>query len=276
MYQEIAVHRYRSRGPSALHSAIELPRVLLEAASLAYAWPWLASAPRGDGHPVLVLPGFTAGDESTVLLRRLLERLGYRPLPWGLGRNTGSADVQERLFDLFESLTRQYDANVSIVGQSLGGLYARELARTFSDRVRQVVSLGSPFSSSDPASTHGFVRRLFLYLSGMSPDEMAVRLLEQAEAPPVPSTAVYSRSDGVVHWSACLEYEAERSENVEVFGSHSGMAVNPLVLHVVADRLAQPEGAWRPFERRRGWRALYYPEPAARRPRTCESPACAN
>ena len=82
-----------------------------------------------------------------------------------------------------------------------------------------------------------------------------------AAAPPVPSTAIYSRSDGVVHWTTCLEYEGEQAENVEVVGSHSGMAFNPTVLSVIADRLAQPEGHWRPFERR-GCRALLYPEPA--------------
>ena len=277
MYQELDVETYRSRGPSTLHSATELPRVLLEMTSLAYAWPWLGSAPRGDGHSVLVLPGFTAGDESTLLLRRFLTRLGYRALPWGLGQNTGSVDIQERLIHDFTSLAEQHDEKISLIGQSLGGVYARELARGFPQHVRQVITLGSPLGADGPASTNPLVSRLFQYLSGMSHEEMRDRMSSfTAAAPPVPSTAIYSRADGVVHWSACLEYQGERSENVEILGSHTGMALNPLVFHVLADRLGQADGAWRPFERNRGCRALLYPEPAATRPEITEATACAN
>lgn len=279
MYQEIHLEKYRSRGPSALHSATELPRVLLEMTSLAYAWPWLGSAPRGDGHPVLVLPGFATGDESTAILRRYLARLGYRPLPWALGQNTGSFEIQERLVHSFERLTEDCDEKISLVGQSLGGIYARELARQFAGGVRQVVTLGSPFSSTGPESTNALVGRLFQYLSGMSQDDMRDRLLSFApEPPPVPSTAIYSRADGVVHWSSCLEYEGEQAENVEIIGSHTGMALNPLVFHVLADRLGQPDGEWQPFQRSHGLRALLYPLPAppAAERETDEATACAS
>ena len=129
-----------------------------------------AVAPRGDGHRVLVLPGFTAGDESTVVLRRFLARHGYAALPWGLGQNTGSVDLQERLVDSFIRLTDEHDEKVSIIGQSLGGVYGRELARQFSEHVRQVITLGSPFSSAGPESTYALVGRLFQYISGMSRD----------------------------------------------------------------------------------------------------------
>jgi hypothetical protein len=95
----------------------------------------------------------------------------------------------------------------------------------------------------------------------MSKEEMREQMTEfPASAPPVPSTAIYSRSDGVVHWTTCLEYEGERAENVEIVGSHSGMAFNPMVVHVIADRLSQPEGGWQPFVRR-GCRTFFYPEP---------------
>ncbi len=264
MYQPIDVDKHRLQAPSVLHSAAELPRALLELTSLAYAWPWLGAAPRGDGHTVLVLPGFTAGDESTLLLRGHLGRLGYRVMPWGLGRNTGSPDLQERLVERVAILTDEHDGSISLVGQSLGGVFARELARRFEGRVRQVVTLGSPFASVGPESTNALVGRLFRSLSGMSRDEMRERARAfDTEPPPVPSTAVYSRSDGIVHWSSCLEYEGVQAENVEIIGSHTGMALNPLVLHVLADRLAQPEGRWRPFDRSRGWRAAVYPEPSA-------------
>jgi pimeloyl-ACP methyl ester carboxylesterase len=230
--------------------------------SLAYSWPLLASAPRGDGHTVLTLPGFTAGDQSTLLLRRMLTRLNYTALPWELGQNTGSVELQQALRVRFQAVINEAQGRVSIVGQSLGGVFARILAHEFPDRVRQVITLGSPFASSGPDNVNSLVSRLFQNLSGMSRDEMRDQMLEfPAEAPPVPSTAIYSRSDGVVHWTTCLEYEGEQAENVEVIGSHSGMGFNPMVLNVIADRLAQPEGAWRPFQRK-GCRSLLYPEPA--------------
>jgi pimeloyl-ACP methyl ester carboxylesterase len=262
LYQELDVDKARSAAPALLHSATELPRVLMELVSLGWTWPLLTQVRRGDGHPVLVLPGFTAGDESTVILRRLLGYLGYQPLPWGLGQNTGSVDLQERLFHRFDSLAREYDRKMSIIGQSLGGVFARELARQWPERVRQVIALGSPFASSGPETTNALVSRLFQYLSGMSQEQMRDRMLGfAAEPPPVPSTAIYSKADGVVHWSACLEYQGEQSENIEVLGSHTGMALNPLVLHVLFDRLAQAENAWRPFRRERGCRSLLYPTP---------------
>ncbi|MBX3707449.1 MAG: esterase [Pseudomonadales bacterium] len=274
MYQEIDVEQSRGRSPSVWHAATELPRVVFEFSSLLYTWPLLGTAPRGDGHPVLVLPGFTAGDESTVMLRRYLGRLGYTPLPWGLGRNTGSFALQEQLFERFRALAGGDPRRISIIGQSLGGVFARELARQFPDRVRFAITLGSPFSSEGPESANGAVARLFQYMSGMTREQMRDQMLRYpAEAPPVPCSAVYSKSDGVVHWSSCLEYPGTEAENIEVVASHTGMAMNPVVYHIIADRLAQPEGRWKPFDRSRGWRALVYPQPERK---TAKVPACAN
>ena len=262
MYETLEVPEESPSGPRFLDSATELPRVVLEMSSLAYTWPLLASSPRGDGHTVLALPGFTAGDQSTLLLRRMLRRLNYDALPWELGQNTGSVELQQQLRGRFEEVLAGSAGKVSIVGQSLGGVFARILAHEFPDRVRQVITLGSPFASSGPDNVNSLVSRLFQNLSGMSENEMRDQMLEfPAAAPPVPSTAIYSRSDGVVHWTTCLEYEGDQAENVEVVGSHSGMAFNPLVLSVIADRLAQREGGWQPFKRH-GCRALLYPEPA--------------
>jgi len=262
VYQELDVSRHRSKGPSAWHSATELPRVLLEMSTLASIWPLLGTAPRGDGHSVLVLPGFTAGDESTVVLRRFLSRLGYNALPWELGQNTGSYDIQEQLVRRFYKLTKSVEGKISLVGQSLGGVYARELANQFGPSVRQIITLGSPFSSTGPETTNALVGRLFRYMSGMDHDQMRDQMLRfPKRPPPVPCTAIYSKSDGVVHWSACLEFPGDQAENIEIIGSHSGMALNPAVFHVLADRLAQAEGSWRPFQRDKGWRCLVYPAP---------------
>lgn len=274
MYKDINVEQYRTEGPSPWHSVAELPRVLFEISSLMYSWPLLGTGPRGDGHPVLVLPGFTAGDESTVMLRRYLSRIGYEPLPWRLGRNTGSFELQERLVRAFYVLSQRLDRKISIVGQSLGGVFARELARQFPDRVRFTITLGSPFSSEGPDAANGVVARLFQYLSGMNREEMRDQMLRfPAQPPPVPSTAIYSKSDGVVHWSSCLEYPGSKAENIEVVASHTGMAMNPVVFHLIADRLSQPEDDWKPFERTRGWRPFVYPRPETK---TSQVPECVN
>jgi len=261
LYETLEVPERESSGPSFWDSATELPRVMLEMTSLTYTWPWLAAAPRGDGHTVLILPGFMAGDQSTLVLRRVLRRLNYNPLPWELGQNTGSVELQQRLRERFLAIISEFPGPISLIGQSLGGVFARILAHERPDRIRQVITLGSPFASGTPDTVNSLVSRLFQTVSGMSREEMRDQMTEfPAAAPPVPSTAIYSKSDGVVHWSTCLEYESEQAENIEVIGSHSGMAFNPLVLNVIVDRLSQKPDNWKPF-RRSGCLGLVYPEP---------------
>lgn len=249
MYDVLDVKDYQSHGPSLLHSLFEAPRMVAEAASFATSYPLLRRAPRGDGHPVLVLPGFLAGDDSTTVLRRYLNSQGYRALPWLMGTNNGSERVQRRLGRRFMRLIVAYKGGISLIGQSLGGVFARELAREFPEHVRQVITLGSPFGASGPDNTHPVVGNLFERISGQSVDDMKERLGEQdGRAPiPVPSTAVYSKSDGVVHWSSCLEYHGPKSQNIEIIGSHCGMTMHPGAVYVMADRLAQPASEWQPF-----------------------------
>jgi pimeloyl-ACP methyl ester carboxylesterase len=263
MYEVLEAPASGSGGPSLWDSAAELPRVLLEMTSLTWVLPWLVNAPRGDGHTVLVLPGFTAGDQSTLILRRILKRLNYNPLPWELGQNTGSPELQQRLRDRFALLVDRHPEPISLIGQSLGGVFARVLAHEWPDEVRQVITLGSPFASHSPDTVNSLVSRLFQQVSGLTREEMQSQMNAfPTNSPPVPSTAIYSRSDGVVHWSTCLEYEGEQAENVEVVGSHSGMAFNPLVLNVIADRLSQKPNDWKPWQRT-SCRSLLYPEPVS-------------
>lgn len=211
-----------------LLAATEPVRALASAGAFAAGLPLLQLAPRGEHHPVLVLPGLMASDASTRVLRTWLRRLGYPVVGWELGRNRGpTQEILDALPRLLDRLAAEHGTAVSIVGQSLGGIFARTLARRVPRQVRQVVSLGSPFGSGhvDP----GRARR--------SP----------AAPLPVPSTAVYSRWDGVVDWRACRQEAGPRSENVAVHASHLGMGHDPAVLWVIADRLAQPRHDWRPF-----------------------------
>ena len=246
--------------PSALLALTELPRAIAEWGSLAWsAGALMASAPRGDGHPVLVLPGFMTSDSSTRVLRRFLRMLGYDAHTWNLGRNLGTRAIGqqgEKLIERLREIHEQTGQKVSLVGWSLGGVMARLLARKAPDAVRQVITLGSPFAGS-PKSTN--VWRLYELMSGSRIDDPNHRahLAEVAARPSVPCTAIYSKDDGVVAWQTCREDEGATSENIEVHGSHCGLGVNPSVLYAVADRLAQKDGAWGRFERKAGTGWIY-------------------
>jgi pimeloyl-ACP methyl ester carboxylesterase len=238
---------------------LEGQRALLELASLLPAAPWLGLAPRGDGHPVLVLPGFTASDVSTVALRRYLRRLGYHVHGWRLGRNLGFRGelwaIERSLTQRIENLYHRHGCKLSLVGWSLGGIYAREIARAMPARIRQVITLGSPFASRGYGSN---VRGLYELVTGRRVADHDPEMMARLEdPPPVPATAILSRTDGVAHWKGCRERPAFHTDNIEVHGSHCGLGFNPAVFFAIADRLAQDEDGWRPFVRG-GWRSLFY------------------
>lgn len=264
VYATLDVNKHQSIPPAWLYAASEPARVFTEAATHLSALPLLLGGPKGDGHTVMTLPGFLASDRSTRWLRSLLRQLNYSPEPWTLGRNSGRIELIDaltaRFLDLSEALGR---APISLVGQSLGGVLARELARRYPDRVRMVISLGSPFGSNDGKGTNPLVHRIFERVSAGSARQLREYLLQDdpIEAPPVPCVAIYSRSDGVVSWSNCIERDRPNTDNIEVVSSHSGMAVHPAVLHAVTDRLAQAPGHWARFHRDRGLRTYLYPEP---------------
>ncbi len=210
------------------------------------ARPLLPRLPAGDGHPVLVLPGLMADDMSTLTLRRVLRRLGYRVHGWRLGRNIGpTAECVAGMSRRIEDLGERYGRPVSLVGQSLGGIFARDLARRTPDSVRQVITLGSPFAMRSDSQTRA--NKVFERYAHLHVERRSLPLASEATPLQVPSTSVYSHQDGIVAWRACLGQPSPRSENIAVYASHLGMAHHPAVIYAVADRLAQPEGTWRPF-----------------------------
>lgn len=246
--------------PRLLSFATEPARAALEVMAFGASLPLLlSSAPQGDGHTVLVLPGFGGSDLYTAGLRRYLCAIGYNARPWQLGRNTGNRDLMDRLGRRFHRLVRKADHPVSIVGHSLGGVFARELARQYPDDVRQVITLGSPIQMGRGSSANPLVYKLFRRSSNIGERELGEHVRRQwSNPPPVPSTAIFSRFDGIVHWRSCREPESEQTENIEVPASHMGMTAHPAILYVLADRLAQPHKGWERFQQPGSWRELLF------------------
>lgn len=239
--------------PSSLLSISEGARALLDLVAYGQYLPLLHSLPKGDGQPVVVIPGFVASDKSTSILRDFLNLKSYPTYGWEQGVNIGvRLHLIDGLMDYISSLYKHHQRKVSLIGQSLGGLYAREVAKLDPTPIRQVITLGSPFcdATGESSSIHD-VYEMFnpRSIGGSRENEVLERLRVAIQEPPeVPLTAIYSKLDGVVHWSACIQYgNYEWSENIKVNCSHIGMGINPLVLCIVADRLNQKEGEWQPF-----------------------------
>lgn len=247
------------RAPGALRLALEMRAPWELGAGLA-ALPFLAMAPRGDGHPVVVFPGLIASDASTELLRGFLRRTNYRAQRWEQGRNLGPRPgVLEACARQVDALHRQHGRKVSLIGWSLGGIYARETAKQLPDSVRSVITLGTPFSGH-PRATNAW--RVYEMASGERIDDTPREWPNLKAAPPVPTTSIYSRTDGVVAWQCSVQEPGPNTENIEVDASHLGLGVHPAVLYAIADRLAQPDGEWKPFDR--SWlRGLVYRDPKA-------------
>ena len=233
--------------PPSLFLMLAETRALFEFNSSVMLSPLLMRAPRGDGHPVLALPGFLASDLSMAPMRRYLKELGYDTYAWKMGRNFGGvSSKRSALRDLLTGIHEQTGRKVSLVGWSLGGIYARDLALQLPDMVRPVITLGSPFANDIRATN---ATRLYEALSGEAVDDNPEIRQAIAGDLPVPATSVYSRTDGIVNWHTSLLRPSKTAENIEVhFASHIGLGVNPAALWAVADRLAQAEGEFRHFD----------------------------
>jgi pimeloyl-ACP methyl ester carboxylesterase len=233
-------------------------RAMAEFGLLVAALPLRQLLPVGDEQPVLVLPGLLADDDSTWALRRILRDLGYRVHGRRLGRNLGPTaatvtGLQNRLIDL----RSRYDSEVSVIGWSLGGIYARILARDTPTAVRQVITLGSPIRLAHERQSRA--RRAYDRNAHLHVLPRELPLESGADALPVPATSIYSRYDGIVAWQACLDVPSARAENIAVVGSHLGFGYHPAVIWAVADGLAQPLGDWAPFRPPATLRPLYPP-----------------
>lgn len=237
--------------PPGLLALLSEWRVVLEMGVGVASTPGLAMLPPGDGQPVLVIPGFLTGDSSTMLLRMLLATWGYKAEKWEMGPNLRlDEQIVDKVGHRLQALRREHGRKPSLIGWSLGGVIAREVARAHPEDVRQVITLASPFARNFKATS---LRRLYEHVNGGDLGHIGEDLIRRMKQPiGVPSTALYTRLDGIVAWQACVdEIEGPMAENVAVPGSHCGLVYNPVALAIVADRLRQPEGGWQRLVRNR-------------------------
>lgn len=201
----------------------------------------------GDGHPVLVIPGLLGGKTTTHRLRKFIKKMGYKPYDWRQGVNMGNIDDIEPLTDLLDHIFNKHQTKVTIIGWSLGGIYARELSKKYPEHVRQVITLGSPFADIQ-APNHASWFMQWLHGDIHSDPRYMEWLKNISDPAPVPTTAVFSKEDGVVPWQVCLEAEEDDlHQNIEVTGSHLGLTNNASVWFLIADRLPYTSSNWEKF-----------------------------
>jgi pimeloyl-ACP methyl ester carboxylesterase len=239
-------------------------RGLLDIAGLFAAAPFLATAPRGTPHAIMVLPGLGADVRSTIAIRRFTSMLGYDVHGWGRGRNIRAAKTDlPAIARQIEDLHVRSKLPVSLIGWSRGGMLAREVARELPHAVRLVITLGSPFNAPHASNVAAFWQAI-TGEKGTTTTIDPSRFAHYGRPIPVPATAIYTRSDGVVAWQACLEEESAKTENIEVRTTHLGLGFHAPALWVIADRLAQKIGEWKPF-RPGSLVAAFFPSTSSRR-----------
>jgi hypothetical protein len=213
---------------------LEFPRLLFRSIELVLQ-------PRGHGQPVLVLPGYGAGDGSTAFLKTYLRLLGYRVSGWHLGRNSGNvAELMPRVLRRVLSMHKRAQQRVHLIGWSLGGFIAREAARERPDLIHQIITLGTPVIGGPKYTVvaHRF-RRRGIDLDAMEAEiasRNSIRLRTRV-------TALYSRYDGVVAWQACIDENGKNVEHVEVTTTHMGFGFSPQVYKIIAQRLSDSGSA---------------------------------
>ena len=226
----------QARPPSRLATMLEA-RAPLDWATVLLRAPQLASAPRGDGRPVVLLPGYGSDEISRRPHGKYLDVLGYDVHEWGIGRNRGNVEAYvQRIGEFSGDIQRQSGNSVTLVGWSLGGVVARETARLFEPCIREVITMGTPIVGGPKYTA---VAARFAEQSGIDLDAFELEVHERnLIGLRQPITAIYSKSDGVVGWRACIDVYNEHARNIQVRSSHFGMGASGRVWRLIADTLA--------------------------------------
>lgn len=225
------------QAPSRLATLLEV-RAPFDWASLVFRAPELATAPRGDGRPVMLLPGYRADEASLRPLSRYLEYLGYETHDWGLGRNRGDVenDVVRVALRCSQIRGSRNGEAPTLIGWSLGGVVAREVARLHEPEVREVITMGTPIVGGPKYTT---VAARFAELANLDLDKFEQEVHQRnLMGIRQPVTSIYSKSDGVVDWRASVDTYNPQALNLEVRSSHFGMGGNASIWLLVAQVLA--------------------------------------
>jgi pimeloyl-ACP methyl ester carboxylesterase len=243
--------------PPAVLALLEAPRALAEYASFMAVAQLLAVGRDGHGRPVLVLPGLLADDRSTRPLRRLLNSAGYTAYGWSLGTNIGpTRRIISGMDAVLAEITDRHGQPTSLIGWSLGGMLAHDIACRRPAAVDRLITLGSPLYSTDPSQSRG---SLFYdeYAAAHLPDYS-----RDSWRPPgalsMPATSIFSKTDGVVRWQTCLHPPGPLRENIEVYSSHCGLGFHSTAGYAILDRLAAPTDPWPKFVPP-AWLAIHFP-----------------
>ncbi len=231
--------------PSVFWLLSEPSRALVEL-GLSFSYNSLKSTEKtGDGHPVMVVPGFMSSERSTGVLRKFIAKLGYDVYDWGLGRNVGKVEYLELLLERIDEIYAKTGKPISLIGWSLGGVFARQAAKERPEIIQQIITLGSPFAGLTEPNNAEWMYRLMN--GGKRVKHVNSSFLENLPIPaPVPTTAIYSKEDGIVNWEICMEKEEDNfHQNIQVRGSHIGLGVNASVFSIIADRLALKKSNWK-------------------------------
>ena len=250
-------HHKKIRRPSLFLTMTDANGALVNRVTLPMVAPFLSSSPKGDGHPVLVLPPLGGDDGTTKSLRNFLQKSGYHSHSWQLGKNLFRKTIGENGEKLFARLEQIYESSgtqVSIVGWSLGGSIAREVARRRPELVRQVITLGSGINGSTSVLNNF---KQYIRIVGGPVDEEAAKDI-RFPPPGIPCTSIFTKTDGIIAWENCLELPGEKSDNIEVVSSHTGLGWSAPAYYAILDRLIQTKENWKPFSRT-GLRKLFFP-----------------
>jgi len=230
---------------------IREPLGISELVNIIPARDMLDGLPPGDGQPVMVIPGLTTNDISTQIIRTWLKTKGFNAYGWGLGINIRyTMDLERKLAERVDQLCQRHGQKVAVIGWSLGGITMRLLARHIPDNISQLISLGAPFSGIKGRTYVGWWYEL---LAGESiKDFREDWTSEIAQQPTMPSTSIYSKTDGMVSWEYCIDWETgPQTQNIEVQCNHLGFGMNPVVWMIVHDRLRQDPDNWQLFDESR-------------------------
>ncbi len=233
--------------PSKIWFFTEGGRAMFDWGLSLFSKPIWGDLPSGNGEPVLLIPGFMASDASTKFIRYFLKKKNYTAYPWDLGTNTGNfSKTYPQILEKLQAISEEQGQKVNLIGWSLGGVFAREVAKEKPELVKSVITMGSPFASITQETNASWLYNL---VSKRRKNQVKYAKMDTIHEPPtMPSTAIFSKSDGIVNWKGCLEPEMPHTENVEVNAAHMSLGIHPATLVCIADRLAQQEGNWKPFQ----------------------------